>query len=139
MAKAVNKYINGKIMELDYVKKYHKKMWLWLSKNPFMDKEDWPEWVDMGGNIENVRASCFCCEYYYSDNCEGCPIIWPHGNYAFDDTLLDMWGNIGNLYYFYGDIHNVDIYRILRSELAYEIANLPFKDETLLYTIFNQQ
>ena len=51
----------------------HKALWNWLSKNPEMDKEYWPGWLDNGGNVKPALYDCFACEYAY---CYMCPILW---------------------------------------------------------------
>lgn len=65
----------------------HKELWDWLSKNPTMDKEQWPGWEYNGGTYKYATNSCFACDYSwgaYSETeeydpsvlCKLCPIKW---------------------------------------------------------------
>lgn len=42
--------------------KLHKRMWLWLAKNPDKDKDDWPCWEWNSGEILEVLNYCFACK-----------------------------------------------------------------------------
>jgi len=57
---------------------WHRRLWLWLAKNPGCYKEDWPGWK----YIESTNNCCFACEIairkqretQHQNKCEFCPI-----------------------------------------------------------------
>ena len=94
--------------------KLHRELWLWLAENPSKWKSDWPRWRFNGGDIDEVEADCFCCEYEYS-SCFKPLVIWPGGECEWDDSnydgLFTRWVESENLKQ--------------KSRLANAIANLP--------------
>lgn len=116
-------------MDLEYVKKWHPRLWRWLADNPQKSKTEWPEWGSNGGEVEETESYCFCCEYalevllpYPSvelEACDVCPIEWPGGGCeAFTDTYP-----LG-IYRKWAHSQGED----QRSRLALAIANMPWKE-----------
>ena len=93
----------------------HKKLWTWLSENPEMDKEDWPEWEINGGKYYEVSNLCFACEFDLDSTCCDCPLIWPYEYCTRQHGLYRRWISIG-------------ISSEERTSLALQIANLPVRD-----------
>ncbi len=104
----------------------HKEMWTWLSENPEMDKDDWPEWIwNSGGLYTGMEEMCFACLYaveikeFSSEKGDGisicplCPLLFPEPC-SRKLSLYRQW--------------DTEESKELRSSLALQIANLPVKD-----------
>ena len=89
-------------MEFDHIN--HVKLWLWLSENPALSKQDWPEWKSNGGSIKNASLDCMACRYVkwkvkMLGDCMSanycslyCPLIWPDNkNCCSADGLYTDW------------------------------------------------
>lgn len=93
----------------------HKDMWLWLSVNPEMEKEDWLGWKCNGGDYDDANNGCFACEFSEDASCYDCPIIWPSGHCMGAGGIYEKW--VGEC---------IDLKE--RATLALQIANLPVKE-----------
>ena len=93
----------------------HKKLWTWLSENPEMDKDDWPEWEVNGGEYSEVESHCFACEFILDGTCCDCPLIWPCKSCIKRNGLYRRWASICTS-------------SEERTSLALQIANLPVKE-----------
>jgi len=132
----------------------HQKLWNWLSQNPTKEKFEWPEWEEeqySGSDCfykdVEINNDCFCCEYscdHHDGDCYTCLVEWPNESitsmpcsyekYGIDEcgrpivvlNLFKLWEWIGEENLGEPTIY-MDYERILRMELAYEIANLPLR------------
>ena len=102
-------------------KKYHKKMWLWLAKNPNKNKHDWPEWDFNGGDIQYVYGHCFACyfddEFFEGLECENCPIKWIKKKGVDSWIVCENPDSPFHKWYSTRDL-------VIRSRLARQIANM---------------
>ena len=45
------------------MKENHTELWLWCHEDPTRQKHEWPRWESNGGDIPDIFAHCFPCEY----------------------------------------------------------------------------
>ena len=126
----------------------HRKMWSWIA-DAIKNKEDCPavvsyyNWDSLISDLkhyyllkyknqkfEDIRASCFCCEYadimsddtyYDNDICRYCPVIWSGST----GHCCDEYGEYRELVSLrgYSDENRRKAYK-----LALKIANLPERE-----------
>lgn len=111
----------------------HRKLWEFLARYPviyeddnlrLIKKEDY--FLDIKPEeYDKVLSNCYACDYVNKKNnndkteCEECPLIWNKDNSEFPcydpngDNLYGRW------------IKEID--PLVKSEIAFEIANLPVK------------
>jgi len=126
----------------------HQELWFWCSENPEKNKEDWPKFeesledeYDNSYNGVEIESNCFCCVYsedYHDGDCSDCLVVWPDEsekkvmNCIYKkmqkQNLFSLWNNLGSFHPYLDEIIYMDYERILRRELAYEIANLPMRE-----------
>ena len=103
------------------MKELHEELWLWLAENPKSLKEDWPRWKFQDGDIPEIIADCFACEYEdrhtHKDEYCHCPLDFPnweitHGGSDCLNGLYDKW---------------CDAIVKARTVLAKQIAELPIR------------
>lgn len=80
-------------MDKKYLRKKHRELWTWLSKNPTKNKKEWPGWnevkEELGLTSKELidNAYCFAC-MACNRICSKCPCAWEdkNGNEALDCT-----------------------------------------------------
>jgi len=134
----------------------HQKLWNWLSENPTKEKFNWPEWEDEQYSDSDcfykgieINSDCFCCAYsedHHGGDCYTCLVEWPNESITsmpcfYEENDINECGHrivVFNLFKLWEDMGEDDIRgtivfmdyeRILRMELAYEIANLPLREK----------
>ena len=87
-------------MTIKEMKKLHRELWTWVAENPGSVKDEWPRWVENGGDIPCVHAHCFACaiaileqkkQDYFIRMCETCPISWGGTVCTDEDSEYGMW------------------------------------------------
>lgn len=113
-------------MTLQEAKALHQELWNWLADNPDKQKHNWPRWERNGGDVERVWGFCFACEigtkHGKDKACTNCPISWPGLSCKYKRVDDDTPG-------LYAEWRGTEPCDIKRSELARQIANLPWKFE----------
>lgn len=106
----------------ELVKELHTELWLWATEYPYLEKENWPRWERNGGDLKEVSARCFPCEYK-RQNREGlylchCVLDFP----GWRETAMSDKECLGGLFNKWKSATGSK-----RSALAKKIANLPIR------------
>ena len=117
------------LIDLKAEKTNHQKLWNWLAENPLKDKLDWPDWSRNGGDSQTCVNFCFACEVVVYQHeklkCEECPIQWPDG------VTCNLMGSLFKKWLYQTSQK--------RSQVAKQIADLPWKFEKRLEYIFGEE
>lgn len=109
----------------------HRALWIWLSKHPTKEKEDWPGWIFNGGNVTIIKVNCFMCEAAEGHCCvERCLLSWgnPRVKCISGCCVLRTTKNeYDELGIFARWCETSDPKK--RSQLAYAIAHLPVRGQ----------
>lgn len=119
--------------EILFNRKAHKKLWLWLAKNPNKQKEEWPGWKDY--DIWKIPNECFACEFAMSLRRTGvglwcyylCPFSFKRRYSGEFDAYRECLGGIYRAYEDAGDYSSRRNLK-LRTKLARKIAMMPVKE-----------
>lgn len=118
--------------EILFNHKAHKKLWLWLAKNPNKDKNYWHGWEEF--NEQYIENDCFACRYAVEMQrrltnahfCSLCPLDFDIPFKKHGSIHADCLGGLYKIYVDLGRFHTKRNLK-MRVKLARKIAKLPVK------------
>ena len=108
----------------------HRVLWGWLAEDGFRHKDQWPGWIENGGEHIKAVRGCFLCEVGHfnrgdktTETCD-CPLLWPGNNNVkapCERSIYGEWVDLGNF--------KTGLEAERRSLLATRIRDLPERSE----------